>query len=311
MLNKKFSNLKDSIRLLFRKDKESYLCFYRILGFYPHDIQIYELALMHKSLSVKTDQGRLINNERLEFLGDAILDAVVGDIVYQKFEGKREGFLTNTRSKIVSRESLNRIAEQIGLSKLLKFNTRHSAHNSYVGGNAFEALVGAVYLDRGYNYCKDFIEQRIIGQCLDLDKISKKEVNFKSKLIEWTQKNKVVMTFELISQSLDEFNSPVFESEVKIEGIPACKGKGYSKKESQQEAAHETLSMIKKNSAFVESIFAAKTKREEVEEEDSVNTESANVEVPVLVEMEVSPHSDDLEEIIRKAEDAAYSEGEE
>ena len=311
MLNKKFSNLKDSIRLLFRKDKESYLCFYRILGFYPHDIQIYELALMHKSLSVKSDQGRLINNERLEFLGDAILDAVVGDIVYQKFEGKREGFLTNTRSKIVSRESLNRIAEQIGLSKLLKFNTRHSAHNSYVGGNAFEALVGAVYLDRGYNYCKDFIEQRIIGQCLDLDKISKKEVNFKSKLIEWTQKNKVVMTFELISQSLDEFNSPVFESEVKIEGIPACKGKGYSKKESQQEAAHETLSMIKKNSAFVESIFAAKTKREEVEEEDSVNTESANVEVPVLVEMEVSPHSDDLEEIIRKAEDAAYSEGEE
>ena len=307
MLNKKFSNLKDSIRLLFRKDKESYLCFYRILGFYPHDIQIYELALMHKSLSIKSDQGRLVNNERLEFLGDAILDAVVGDIVYQKFEGKREGFLTNTRSKIVSRESLNRIAEQIGLSKLLKFNTRHSTHNSYVGGNAFEALVGAVYLDRGYDYCKDFIEQRIIGRCLDLDKISRKEVNFKSKLIEWAQKNKVVMKYELVNQSLDEFNSPIFESEVIIEGMPACKGKGYSKKESQQVAAHETLNMIKKNSAFVESIFAAKTKREEVKEESFTDTESVDVEVPVL-EMEVSSHSDDLEEIIRKAEDAAYSE---
>ena len=98
MLNKNFSNLIDRIRLLFRKDKESYLCFYRMLGFYPRDIRIYEQALLHKSSSVKSDKGRLLNNERLEFLGDAILDAVVGDIVYQKFEGKREGFLTNTRS---------------------------------------------------------------------------------------------------------------------------------------------------------------------------------------------------------------------
>ena len=132
MLNKTFGNLKDRVRLLFRKDKESYLCFYRMLGFYPHDIRIYEQALLHKSSSVKTEKGRPLNNERLEFLGDAILDAVIGDIVYQKFEGKREGFLTNTRSKIVSRESLNRIAEQIGLLKLIKFNTRQSAHNSYM-----------------------------------------------------------------------------------------------------------------------------------------------------------------------------------
>ena len=210
MLNKNFSNLIDRIRLLFRKDKESYLCFYRMLGFYPRNIRIYEQALLHKSSSVKSDKGRLLNNERLEFLGDAILDAVVGDIVYQKFEGKREGFLTNTRSKIVSRESLNHVAEQIGLVKLIKFNTRQSAHNSYMGGNAFEALVGAIYLDRGYDYCKYFMEHRIIGQYLNLEKLSRKEVNFKSKLIEWTQKNKVVIAFELVSQTLDEFNSPVF-----------------------------------------------------------------------------------------------------
>ena len=305
MLNKKFSNLIDRIRLLFRKDKESYLCFYRMLGFYPHDIRIYEQALLHRSSSVKSNQGRLVNNERLEFLGDAILDAVVGDIVYQKFEGKREGFLTNTRSKIVSRESLNHVAEQIGLSKLIKFSIRHASHNSYMGGNAFEALVGAIYLDRGYAYCKDFMENRIIGQYMDLNKVSRKEVNFKSKLIEWSQKNKVTIVFDLIDQSLDEFNSPVFESEVLIEGIHACKGKGYSKKESQQIAAHETLNRIKKDSAFVESIFAAKALREEPQEV----TIQAETTEKVQIETEPTIHrSDDLEKIINEAEEAAYSD---
>jgi ribonuclease-3 len=275
-----------------------------MLGFYPHDIHIYEQALLHKSSSVKSDQGRLVNNERLEFLGDAILDAVVGDIVYQKFEGKREGFLTNTRSKIVSRESLNHVAEQIGLSKLVKFNTRHSCHNNYMGGNAFEALVGAIYLDRGYAYCKDFMEHRIIGTYIDLNKISRKEVNFKSKLIEWSQKNKVLLTFELIEQSLDEFNSPVFVTEVIVEGIRACQGKGYSKKESQQIAAHETLNKIKKSSPFVESIFAAKALREEPNE-TVVSEELSKQETP---EPEVAiQRSEDLEEIIKAAEEAAYS----
>ena len=309
MLNNKFGNLIDKVRLLFRKDKESYLCFYRMLGFYPRNIRIYEQALLHKSSSVKSDKGRLLNNERLEFLGDAILDAVVGDIVYQKFDGKREGFLTNTRSKIVSRESLNRLAEQIGLLKLIKFNTRQSAHNSYMGGNAFEALVGAIYLDRGYEYCKFFMERRIIGQYLDLNKVSRKEVNFKSKLIEWTQKNKVEIVFELVEQSYDEFNSPIFESEILIEGIHACKGKGYSKKESQQIAAHETLNKIKKDAAFVESVFAAKAKREgqleEQPEEVSVDNAPVDQEAPIM-EMELSRRPDDMEEIIRAAEEAAY-----
>ena len=305
MLNKNFGNLIDRIRLLFRKDKESYLCFYRMLGFYPRDIRIYEQALLHKSSSVKSDKGRLLNNERLEFLGDAILDAVVGDIVYQKFEGKREGFLTNTRSKIVSRESLNHVAEQIGLVKLIKFNTRQSAHNSYMGGNAFEALVGAIYLDRGYEYCKYFMEHRIIGQYLNLEKLSRKEVNFKSKLIEWTQKNKVVIAFELVSQTLDEFNSPVFETEILIEGIQACKGKGYSKKESQQIAAHETLNKIKKDSAFLERILAEKALRE-TPEKTEVMFDSQKVEVPAIEE-ETVRRSDGLEEIISAAEDAAYA----
>ena len=111
----------DKIRLLFRKDRESYFCFYRILGFFPRDIKVYQQALLHKSISMRSEKGRPINNERLEFLGDAILDAIVGDIVYRHFEGRREGFLTNTRSKIVQRETLNKLAVEIGLDKLVTF----------------------------------------------------------------------------------------------------------------------------------------------------------------------------------------------
>ena len=309
MLNKTFSNLIEGIRLLFRKEKESYLCFYRILGFWPHDIRFYEQALLHKSLSVKSEQGGLLNNERLEFLGDAILDAVVADIVYQNFGGKREGFLTNTRSKIVSRESLNHVADQIGLSKLIKYSIRNSAHNSNVGGNAFEALIGAIYLDRGYAYCKYFMEHRIIGQYIDLKKISRKEVNFKSKLIEWSQKNKILLKYELISQSLDEFNSPIFETEVFLEGIPVSKGKGYSKKESQQNAAHESMNKIKKDSVFVESLFAAKALREGGVSEME-NSVADQVKMPITEEkVEAYYRSDQLENIISAAEEAAYSEG--
>lgn len=198
----------DKIRLLFRKDRESYLV-YRILGFYPHNIQIYEQALLHKSSAVRSEKGRPLNNERLEFLGDAILDAIVGDIVYKRFEGKREGFLTNTRSKIVQRETLNKLAVEIGLDKLIKYSTRSSSHNSYMYGNAFEAFIGAIYLDQGYERCKQFMEQRIINRYIDLDKISRKEVNFKSKLIEWSQKNKMEVSFELIEQFLDHDSNPV------------------------------------------------------------------------------------------------------
>ena len=311
MLNKTFSNLIDKIRLLFRKDRESYLCFYRMLGFYPHDIRYYEQALLHKSFSARMDNGRLFNNERLEFLGDAVLSAVVGDIVYQQFEGKREGFLTNTRSKIVSRESLNQVADQIGLSKLIKFTARHSTHNSYMGGNAFEALIGAIYLDRGYDYCMDFMQNRIIGQYIDLNQVSKKETNFKSKLIEWSQKNKVEMVYQLVEQSLDEFNSPVFVTEVLLEGIHAGQGKGYSKKESQQIAAHEALNKIKKDSKFVDSVIAAKTLRlgnEEISEVViSSDSEVQQAETSELI-AEFFKRSDvDIEKVISTAEEVAFN----
>lgn len=112
----------------------------------------------------------------------------MGDIVFRHFEGKREGFLTNTRSKIVQRETLNKLAQEIGISQLIKSNGHSSSHNSYMDGNAFEALVGAIYLDRGYEACMRFMQKRILSQLINLDKVAYKEVNFKSKLIEWCQK---------------------------------------------------------------------------------------------------------------------------
>lgn len=250
----------NKIRLLFCKDRESYLCFYRIMGFFPRNIRYYQQALLHKSTSLRSDKGRPLNNERLEFLGDAILDAIVGDIVYNHFEGRREGFLTNTRSKIVQRETLNKLAVEIGLDKLVKYSSRSSSHNSYMYGNAFEAFIGAIYLDQGYDRCKQFMEEKIFKNHIDLDKMSRKEVNFKSKLIEWSQKEKVEVSFELIKQFLDEDYNPMFHTEVRVEGISAGTGRGYSKKESQQNAAQMALKKIKSDAAFKEQIEAAKVR---------------------------------------------------
>ena len=311
-----FSNITDKIRLLFRKDKEPYLCFYKMLGFYPRNIEIYQQALLHKSSSLIAGKGRLLNNERLEFLGDAILDAIVADIVYKKFEGKREGFLTNTRSKIVQRETLNRVAVEIGLDKLIKYTTRQSSHNSYMCGNAFEALIGAIYLDRGYRACKKFMEERIINQYLNLEKISRKEVNFKSKLIEWSQKNKFCVEFNLIEQSLDSDQNPIFETQITVENIPAGTGKGYSKKESQQEAAHATLTKIKGDPQFIDAIFAAKAEREkaaetaESENTTAIHEEAIAVEESISVREEEIPeeHFVDTERIIAEAEEVAFRE---
>lgn len=248
----------DKIRLLFHKDRESYFCFYKILGFFPRNIRFYEQALLHKSTSIRSEKGRPLNNERLEFLGDAILDAIVGDIVYKHFEGRREGFLTNTRSKIVQRETLNKLAVEIGLDKLVKYSTRSSSHNSYMYGNAFEAFIGAIYLDQGYERCKQFMEKKILKNYIDLDKMSRKEVNFKSKLIEWSQKTKMEVSFELIEQFLDQDYNPMFHTEVRIKGLSAGTGTGYSKKESQQNAAQMALKKIKSDEAFKEAIETAK-----------------------------------------------------
>ena len=126
-------------------NKEPYSSLYKILGFYPDNIHLYEQAFLHKSSSVESGDGRWLNNERLEFLGDAVLDAVVADIVYKHFQNKREGFLTNTRSKIVQRETMNRVAVELGLDKMVVYSAKLSSHNNHMYGNALEALIGAIW----------------------------------------------------------------------------------------------------------------------------------------------------------------------
>ena len=266
----KLNNIIDRIKLPFRKEKELFSSLYEILGFYPHNIEYYKMALMHKSIRKRNDKGKPLNNERLEFLGDAILDAAVGYIVYRHYEGKREGFLTNTRSKLVSRETLGKLATEMRLSNLLISAGHSTSHNSYVEGNAFEALVGAIYLDRGYEACLWFFENQVLGKFIDIDKVAFKEVNFKSKLLEWSQKNRVRLEYKLTKQKKDENGSPVFTYMVIIEGVNGESGSGYSKKEAQQKASKDTLQRLKREPQFVDAVFAAKTARTQMEEEPAM-----------------------------------------
>ena len=277
------NNFIDRIKLSFRKDKELYLSLYDILGFYPHDISYYKLALMHKSIMHRNAKGKPVNNERLEFLGDAVLDAVVGDIVYQHFPGKREGFLTNTRSKLVQRDTLNKLAQEMGINQLILSNGHSSSHNSYMGGNAFEALVGAVYLDRGYNACMYFMQKRILAQMINIDKGAYKEVNFKSKLIEWSQKNRVKLDFVMLNQQKDNNGSPVFTYQAVMEGVEGGAGNGYSKKESQQVASKLTLERLRKEPQFIDAVFTAKANRTKMEEEPVENVPSTEVQDDFII----------------------------
>ena len=293
------NNIIDRIKLPFHKDKELYSSLYSIIGFYPHNIELYKLALMHKSIAKRNAKGKPVNNERLEFLGDAILDAIVGDIVYRHFEGKREGFLTNTRSKIVQRDTLNKLAKEMGVTQLIMSSGHSSSHNSYMGGNAFEALVGAIYLDQGYNACMRFMQKRILSQLINIDKVAYKEVNFKSKLIEWSQKNRVNVDFTMLDESKDKNGSPVFNHKIMIEGLEGCEGTGFSKKESQQLAAKLTLERLRKEPQFIDAVFAAKTLRTQQEEEPVLNvpdTEDKN-DFIIPVEEKIIDECQELEDV--------------
>lgn len=300
MLNK----LIDRIKLPFRKDKELFLSLHRITGIWPHNIHYYKVALLHSSIARRNEKGKPVNNERLEFLGDAVLDAVVGDIVFRHFPGKREGFLTTTRSKIVQRETLNHVAKEMGISKLLLSNGHQSGHNSNMAGNAFEALVGAIYLDHGYKACMEFMERQVLGQMINIDKVAYKEVNFKSKLIEWCQKNRVELTFKMLSNKTNEEGAPVFHFQVMLEDVAGCDARGFSKKESQQKASKDTLRKLRKDAKFLDRVFKAKGNRTKMEEEPvdlapSVE-ESANFIVGESVATETKHESPFQEEVFRE-----------
>lgn len=290
------NNFIDRIKLSFRKDKELYLSLYEILGFYPHDISYYKMALLHKSIMHRNSKGKPVNNERLEFLGDAVLDAVVGDIVYQHFPGKREGFLTNTRSKLVQRDTLNKLAQEMGINQLILSNGHSSSHNSYMGGNAFEALVGAIYLDRGYDACMYFMQKRILAQMINIDKVAYKEVNFKSKLIEWSQKNRVKLDFVMLDQQKDKNGSPIFTYQAVLEGVEGGVGKGYSKKESQQVASKTSLEKLRKEPQYIDAVFTAKANRTKMEEEPVENVPNTEVKDDFIISQDADAQNAPVEE---------------
>ena len=223
------------------------------------------MALLHKSSSRDVFNNSFENNERLEFLGDAILDAVIAEIVFKHFPKKDEGFLTNTRSKIVKRESLDRIAYELGLSRLITSSTRNNSPNSHILGNALEAFIGAVFLDQGYEKTKRFIEVKIIKPYIDIDDVAGEEVNFKSKLLEWSQRYKVVLSYELLDTSNSNNSHQMFESEVFLNGLLVGSGVGYSKKESQQQASKSALDKVRSDKDFRQKVLDLRKKESETE----------------------------------------------
>ena len=266
-----FENTLNKVRLFFRKDQEPYLNFYKILGFYPRDISLYMTALRHKSYQEEfkgsraqgsKGQGHDTNNERLEFLGDAVLGAVVADVLYHKYPDQQEGYLSTLRSKLVKRESLNRLAVQIGLDKLVLHSDRISTTRTCLNGNAFEAFIGAIYLDQGYERCKQFISQRILTQNVDVEQVANKEENFKSRLIEWCQKYQLAFDFKVVDENKEKGDNAIkFVTVVTIEGIKCGKGSGFSKKESHQQAAKSAMQKLRGDVGFVNSLFEKRNKK--------------------------------------------------
>lgn len=218
----------------------------KMTGSRPRNLQIYKVAFSHRSVPMIDGEGRRVDNERLEFLGDAVLEAVVSNYLFRKYRRAGEGFLTEARSKLVSRAALGRLSKDIGVDNLVRSADKWREHNDHKGGDAFEALFGALYLDRGYRHCQRFFLKMVIDGKIDVEKIVHKEVNFKSGLYEWSQKRHISM--EMLSlEERSATDTPVYKTRVLIENVPVGVGRGYSKKESQQHAARQALKKIKNN----------------------------------------------------------------
>lgn len=228
---------------VFNKDRELVRAVSGIIGSTPDNIRLYKLALTHTSFARQAAGTKHDTNERLEFLGDAVLGAVVAELLFKKFPYEDEGFLTEIRSRIVNRESLNHIAVKIGLNLLVKVEAGSNRHKS-VNGNALEALVGAIYLDKGYNMTRQFILGKLIKPHVDLHKLVNTTANFKSKLIEWAQSQNMEIRFENIKKK-QQGNTTEFTTEVYIGDKPVATGVGLSKKKADQAAAEKSIEILK------------------------------------------------------------------
>lgn len=225
---------------LFSPNKELVSQLEHILGFMPNHLPYYQLALMHRSKLEEIAQ----NNERLEFLGDAILGSVIADYLFKKYPYQSEGYLTEMRSKIVRRETLNNLALRMGLQKIVQYNQNDKGlSRSHIFGNALEALIGAVYLDQGFHRTRSFILKQILKPYIDIDTLESRDTNFKNKLLSWAQKNSHDLTFDTLSEE-NEGTRKIFTIGILLNGEVVANGTGYNKKEAGQVAAQNALEKL-------------------------------------------------------------------
>ena len=222
----------------FGRDKAYYRMVDELFGFVPHNIELYKLALIHRSASLILENGRPMNNERLEFLGDAVIEAVTSDYLFIEFPDEDEGFMTQLRSRIVSRQSLNALAVEIGLDRHIIARAGAGLQQKHIFGDAFEAMMGAVYLDQGYDFANRLLINRIFYRHLNLDELTHSDPDYKSRLIEWCQKHHHRIDFRTGKGEGSAQGHPLFSATVEIDGLAVGFGAGESKKEAEQQAAY-------------------------------------------------------------------------
>ncbi|MFW2347751.1 MAG: ribonuclease III [Wenyingzhuangia sp.] len=230
---KLFKNIKKSRP---NSDEIFYAKVKKVLGFAPKDLSIYKQAFTHTSLQLKDGLGNPFNFERLEYLGDAMLGSIIASYLFGKVPGADEGYLTQMRSKIVSREHLDELGKELGLLDLLFCKTSKSKLGAHIHGNLFEALVGAIYLDRGYKYSTRFINKKVLSIHVDVKKLEGKITSYKGLLTEWSQKNKRNLSFETYEDSGNQ-TVKFFSVRLYVDKKPVSKGRATSKKRAEEMAA--------------------------------------------------------------------------
>ena len=219
-----------------KEDGDFFLGITRILGFKPKKLSIYKKAFLHRSANVKDEKGAPMNYERLEFLGDSMLGTIISKYLYNEVPSGDEGYLTKMRSKIVSREHLNELGKDLNLIQFVESRIPKSHFGDNIHGNVFEALVGAIYLDRGYKYCEKFINSRVVAPYVDIEQLEGKVISYKSLVIEWCQKQKKSFHYNIYE---DSGNDPVkhFAVKLHINNKVVAKARATSKKKAEEMAS--------------------------------------------------------------------------
>jgi len=237
-------NLIYKIKLFSSPRKEFYSYIRDLTGHSPIKFKLYDIAFIHKSASYVDKMGNVVNNERLEYLGDAVLGTIVAEYLYNRFPFKDEGFLTQLRSRVVNRSFLTQLTFKMKLNRYVISNANSVSESSHLYGDLLEAFIGAIYLDCGYAVTKQFVIKKIFNQHVDIQEMERNDNNFKSQLIEWGQKMKQEVEFKTVNNPDTGSEKMPFISEACIDGKVMGKGEGFSKKEAQQNAAQQALEKL-------------------------------------------------------------------